>query len=215
MKKLIIKFLVISLLFLTNCATKLDVCECLSFKKTITDQYLLSEKELKEKEEGCEWIYQEYSDMELIQKWAECTKNEINQSEPFSGNSFQANAPDNNSTYENSESQTKASSCYYPVNENGDYDQTMVSLHYFTNGDGNKPYGEIRYTDGTTFTIIPNCEGAFNWCIRTPENTEIGYLKIDYDTEGEALFLETKQNSNSNRYSGYLTFLNGTFRLWN
>ena len=59
-------------IILSSCTTKLDVCECLDLKNALTDQYLLSEKERKEKEEGCKWIYEEYSDLELIQKFAEC-----------------------------------------------------------------------------------------------------------------------------------------------
>jgi len=64
------------ILIIQSCATRLDFCECMSLEKALTDPYLLSEKEKKAKEEGCKWIHEELSDLEIIQKWAECNENQ-------------------------------------------------------------------------------------------------------------------------------------------
>lgn len=200
-------------LLIQSCTTKLDVCECLSFKNAITDQYLLSEKERKQKEEGCEWIYEEYSDLELIQKWAECTNNEINQMKQDQ-NSSQTEAKNTASSDNTASMQQSVESIYYPINNSGNYQTQTVALHYWNNSDGNKPYAEMRFTDGTTFTLMPNCEGEFDWCIRTSSNEEVGYLKIEPDSEGEAVFLDVKYNENSDQYTNYLDKMAGTFRLW-
>lgn len=193
-------------LILQSCATKLDVCECLSLKNALTDQFLLSEKEQKRKEEGCKWIYEEYSDLELLQKWAECNGSK-NQQEP--------EKPEQAPQDENANRVARSGeySVYYPVTPEGNYDKSELSFYYYPNENGNRPYAEFRFTDGTKFDLTPVCEGEYSWCIRTAENLEIGYLKVEPDSEGEAVFLYSKFNENSSNYTYYLEKMSGTFRL--
>jgi len=214
------RFIVISVIVTTfifsSCSRKLDVCECLSFKNAIMDQYLLSEKDRQEKEEGCQWIYEEYSSVELVQKWAECNNNEVKKMQK----DLNADQQSEQVTIEKSDEQNisppesqKEESVYYPITNTGDFDTQSVSLHYWPNPDGNKPYAQIKFTNGVTFSLMPNCEGDYNWCIRTSENIEIGFLKIEPDSEGEAIFLDVRRNQNSTDYSYYLDKMVGTFRL--
>lgn len=195
-------------LILQSCATKLDVCECLSFKNALTDQFLLSEKEQKRKEEGCKWIYEEYSDLELLQKWAECNGSQ-NQHE-----SEKNIEQDRQSENANNEAQSGEYSVYYPVTQEGDYDKSELSFYYYPNENGNRPFAEFRFNDGAKFKLTPVCEGEYSWCIRTAENLEVGYLKIEPDSEGEAVFLHSKFNENSSNYTYYLEKISGTFRLF-
>ncbi len=209
MKRFTSLILILSIGFLAeSCATKLDVCECLSFQNAITDQYLLSEKERKQKEEGCKWIYEEYSDLELVKKWAECAQNELNQMKQNQNDANNQVNSNNTATPEQS-----SESIYYPVNNSGVYQTQTVALHYWNNPDGNKPYAEMRFTDGTTFTLMPSCEGEYDWCIRNSSNEEVGYLKIEPDSEGEAVFLDVRDNENSSSFTNYLSYMTGTFRL--
>lgn len=119
---------------------------------------------------------------------------------------------DESSENANNESQSDQYNIYYPITPEGNYDKSELSLYYYPNINGNKPYAEFRFIDGTIFKLKPNCEGEYSWCIRSIDNVEIGFLKIETDTEGEAVFLDIKFNENSSSYSSYLSKMTGTFR---
>lgn len=55
-----------------GCTVRRDFCECVNLEKALTDQFSLSEKEKRKKEEECKWIKEELSPMEILQKTAEC-----------------------------------------------------------------------------------------------------------------------------------------------
>lgn len=191
MKKYVkIFFALIITLSLQSCATRLDFCECVDLESALMDPYMLSQKELEAKEKGCKWIKEELSEWEYLQRLAECWKE--------------------NTT---SQAENDEYSVYYPVTSTGDYDKSEVSFYYYPNVNG-RPYAEFRFTDGTTFNLLPNCEGEYSWCIRTKENLEIGALQIESDTEGEAIFIDIIFNGNSSGYLHYLSKMIGTFRLF-
>lgn len=70
MKTLIISALCVLLM---SCGPKKKgVCECLSLASMLTDSLLLSKQELREKTDGCAWIYEELSPTEQANKFVEC-----------------------------------------------------------------------------------------------------------------------------------------------
>lgn len=78
MKKVfIITFLILGIIILKSCKTerRLDFCECYDIKSALTDSLLLSKSELRDKQEGCNWIEEELSPLEIQQKFIECIKN--------------------------------------------------------------------------------------------------------------------------------------------
>lgn len=206
--KLALKYIVIfcSTLIIQGCTTRLDFCECMSLEKALTDQFLLSEKERKAKEDGCKWIHEELSVLEILQKWAECNGS---QTPPESNRNQKQSQQAENA---NNESQSDQYNLYCPITPEGNYDKSELALYYYPNTNGNKPYAEFRFTDGTIFKLKPNCEGEYSWCIRSRDNVEIGFLKIEPDSEGEAIFLDIKFNENSSSYTYYLSKMAGTFR---
>jgi len=114
-------------------------------------------------------------------------------------------------------------SVYYPVDSSGMIDSQIVSLHYWANKNGNKPYAEMQFTDGTVFTLLPNCEGEYYWCIQNNDEEEIGYLKIEHvstkeESYGEFavddLLLDVKYNTKSAPYTKYLSKMTGSYGLW-
>ena len=77
MKKIfIITFLILGIIILKSCKSerRLDFCECYDIKSALTDSLLLSKSELRDKQEGCNWIEEELSPLEIQQKFIECIK---------------------------------------------------------------------------------------------------------------------------------------------
>lgn len=64
--------LLASILVVCSCTPRRDFCDCMNISKAVTDGFILSEKELEEKEKGCEWIQKEMSQMELLEKMSSC-----------------------------------------------------------------------------------------------------------------------------------------------
>ncbi|MFA6987971.1 MAG: hypothetical protein WC185_02840 [Acholeplasmataceae bacterium] len=114
-------------------------------------------------------------------------------------------------------------SVYYPVDSSGIMDSRTVSLHYWANKNGNKSYAEMQFSDGAVFTLLPNCEGEYLWCIQNNDDEEIGYLKIKHvftkeESYGEFatdnLLLDVKYNTKSAPYTKYLSKMTGSYGLW-
>ncbi len=65
-------FIAISSLLFSCGPQRLDVCDCLNIEAALTDELLLSQKEIKAKSEGCAWVTEELSPAEQSVKLIEC-----------------------------------------------------------------------------------------------------------------------------------------------
>lgn len=61
-----------TLLVFNSCTPKREFCDCMNLTKAVTDGFTLSENELLAKEEECEWIQKEMSQMQILAKMSSC-----------------------------------------------------------------------------------------------------------------------------------------------
>lgn len=77
MKKYIPVFIAISSLLFSCGPQRRDICDCLNIEAALTDDMLLSQKEIKAKSEGCAWVTKELSPAEQSAKLIECYSKKV------------------------------------------------------------------------------------------------------------------------------------------
>jgi hypothetical protein len=100
MKISISKLLIASAIFASCGPQRRDICDCLSIEAALTDDMLLSQKEIKAKSEGCAWVTEELSPAEQSAKLIECyskkfpteTTDKTNSEEPINSEDSKDNS---------------------------------------------------------------------------------------------------------------------------
>jgi hypothetical protein len=96
---------------------------------------------------------------------------------------------------------------YVPIKElNEEY--VSFLLNYSHVEGANRPSITMQIS-GTKLFFNNVCEGAFSWCIRNEYNQDIGYMKINFENDGETAEIRIKRNGLSAFYEKYLELLEG------